>query len=136
MATIGFVSRSEPVEPKKPASPKANTPPSAATNQYPLAGLSGGHGHNRAVERLPAHRPVERRRPEGEDAAVGRRQPRPPVGRGRRGRPAHERERGGRPGRDRGGQRGRDGGQGTEPGEESPDTAHGGTRHTKSGFAP
>jgi hypothetical protein len=33
MVTMGFASVSAPVEPKKPASPKANTPPSDATSQ-------------------------------------------------------------------------------------------------------
>jgi hypothetical protein len=33
MATIGFVSLMAPVDPKNPASPKANTPPSEATSQ-------------------------------------------------------------------------------------------------------
>ncbi len=33
MPTIGLLSRSEPVEPKNPASPKAKIPPSLATSQ-------------------------------------------------------------------------------------------------------
>ena len=36
MPTIGWFSRMPPVDPKNAASPKANTPPSRATSQYPL----------------------------------------------------------------------------------------------------
>src|SRR5580658_7054815 len=32
---MGFTSARPPIDPKYPASPKANTPPSDATNQYP-----------------------------------------------------------------------------------------------------
>src|SRR5581483_371096 len=35
IATIGWLRRVPPIEPKNPASPKAKTPPSAATSQYP-----------------------------------------------------------------------------------------------------
>ena len=33
MPTTGWVRASPPIDPKKPASPKANTPPSEATSQ-------------------------------------------------------------------------------------------------------
>src|SRR2546422_10786450 len=41
MATIGLLSVIDPVEPKKPAFPKAKMPPSEATSQYPpLSGVA------------------------------------------------------------------------------------------------
>ena len=35
MSTMGWLRRTLPVEPWKPASPKVNTPPSLPTSQYP-----------------------------------------------------------------------------------------------------
>ena len=41
MATMGWFSLIDPVEPKNPASPKAKMPPSEATSQYPpLSGVA------------------------------------------------------------------------------------------------
>src|SRR2546427_741455 len=101
MPTTGRNRVTAPVEPRNWASPKAKTPPSAATIEYPnpaggaeeagvavgadpavrchqpVAGVGGrgGHGHDGLVEADVARRAEEGRGPEGEDAAVPGRGP-------------------------------------------------------------
>jgi hypothetical protein len=63
MPTIGWLSRMLPVDPKKPALPKAKTPPSAAVSQYPVPGpvvpVPGGTAAMPTIGWLRAMAPVE-----------------------------------------------------------------------------
>src|SRR2546429_240973 len=69
MPTIGLLSESAPVEPKKPASPKAKMPPSDATSQYPLP---VGVAASPTIGRLRARLPVDPRKVAAETMGVAK----------------------------------------------------------------
>ena len=79
----GRPSASAPVEPWNGASPKANTPPSEATSQYPPVGRVGGDPHDRRSSGRPPIDPVEGGVAEGEHPAVRGHQPVPAAVGGR-----------------------------------------------------
>ena len=72
-----------PSEPWNPASPKLNTPPSAATSQYPRPSGVGAIPTTGALSGGSAHRAVEGRIAEAEHPSVGRHQPVPATVGGR-----------------------------------------------------